>query len=197
MRVVQPTTVVGDDGDLVALALLPGTRCIVPAAYEPGERRGLDRVEKLLRDGSEPKLKENEWRWTRALIVMEAGFYYAVHHFFGADDGRFMCWYVNFQLPFTRSALGFDTRDLALDLVVGPDRQWSWKDEDEFAYLIDRGWISPEDEQLVRAAGDEVLERVEAGDPPFDGRWLEHRLDDYEPIRELADGWNELEPVRP
>lgn len=190
VRYVQPTTVVSDATDLVALAMVPGSRGIVPDGYEPGGARGVERAARLFHAGPEPRHKVNEWRWTRVLIVLEPELYYAVHHFFDADGARFLCWYVNFQLPFKRSPLGFDTRDLALDLVVRPDREWSWKDEDEFAYLIEQGWISREHEERVRAAGDEVLRRIESAAPPFDGRWLDHRLDAYEPILELEPGWD-------
>ena len=41
-------------------------------------------------------------------------------------------WYVNLQLPFRRTELGFETMDLVLDLIVDPDGSWRWKeDEDE------------------------------------------------------------------
>jgi hypothetical protein len=33
----------------------------------------------------------------------------------------------------------FDTTDRALDVVVGPDGRWRWKDEDDFARAIELG----------------------------------------------------------
>lgn len=34
-----------------------------------------------------------------------------------------------------RTAIGFDTFDLLLDLVISPDlSQWTWKDEDEYTH---------------------------------------------------------------
>ena len=53
-------------------------------------------------------------------------------------DRRFAGWYVNLQKPFRRTARGFETMDLMLDLVVEVDRSWWWKDEDELETFVVR-----------------------------------------------------------
>jgi hypothetical protein len=44
---------------------------------------------------------------------------------------------VNLQEPFRRSQFGFETMDLALDVIVEADRSWRWKDEDELETFVD------------------------------------------------------------
>lgn len=40
-----------------------------------------------------------------------------------------MCWYINFQRPYVRTAMGVETFDLLVDIVVRPDLTWTWKGE--------------------------------------------------------------------
>ena len=52
--------------------------------------------------------------------------------------------YINFDAPFKRTPLGFDTWDMFLDIVVAPDRKsWRYKDEDEFVDAISAGICTP------------------------------------------------------
>ena len=56
------------------------------------------------------------------------------------ESGEQWGWYVNFQEPFRRTPHGIQTMDLALDIIVEPDRSgWRWKDEDEFELFRARG----------------------------------------------------------
>ena len=138
------------------------------------------------------ELRAHSWERTRLLLLLEPDVWYSVNLFFEPTDGRFLCWYVNFQDPFRRSRIGFGTRDLVLDLVVGPDRKWGWKDEDEFAELVLRRMVTPEEEWLVRRAGEDVLALVEAGRPPFDDTWTAWRPDPAWGLPELPEGWERV-----
>jgi hypothetical protein len=75
---------------------------------------------------------------------------------------------VNFEEPMRRTALGFDYLDMALDLVVSPDRTWAWKDEDEFGEAQRRGILGPSMADAIRADTARVLEDIAAGAWPFD-----------------------------
>ena len=55
-------------------------------------------------------------------------------------------WYVNLEEPLRRTAIGFDTLDHELDVIVELDGSWRWKDEDDLAEAIRRGVIPAEDE---------------------------------------------------
>ncbi|MFB7209487.1 DUF402 domain-containing protein [Streptomyces sp. NPDC056255] len=61
--------------------------------------------------------------------------WFSVHAFFVPDSGggrRLRNRYVNFERPTRRAEGGYDTFDLAVDLVVTPDlTRWEWEDEDE------------------------------------------------------------------
>ena len=73
-------------------------------------------------------------------------------------------WYVNLQQPLRRTPLGFEAMDMMLDVVVEPDLTWRWKDEDEFADLLDRGLVDAATGDRVRREGEAVIGRVERRD---------------------------------
>ena len=105
------------------------------------------------------------------------------------DDGRFRGWYVNLQSPFRRTAYGLDITDLALDIVVRPDRSWYWKDEDELQMALDAGACTPEFASHIRRAGEEVVGLIESRKTPFDDEWTSWRAPDGWAITDTSDGW--------
>ncbi len=115
--------------------------------------------------------------------------------YFQPQTDRFRWWYVNFEEPFVHTPIGFDTRDLALDLVVGPDRAWGWKDEEEFAESIARGLITADEERRIRAAGEDVIATIESGAYPFDASWTSWAPDLAWTLPELVSGWDRVNPT--
>jgi Protein of unknown function (DUF402) len=105
-------------------------------------------------------------------------------------------WYVNLERPIVRwrdgDLTGVDTIDYDLDIVVTPDLTWRWKDEDEFAERLAYPriyWV--DDEAAVRAEGERVIKRIEAGDYPFDGTMTEFRPDPSWPVPSvMPSGWD-------
>lgn len=83
----------------------------------------------------------------------------------------FLGWYVNLQEPAVRTPLGFDTRDLWLDMLVAPDRSWRWKDEDEVERVVKTGVVKAETMDEARAEGLRVAESIANGAPPFVESW--------------------------
>jgi hypothetical protein len=77
---------------------------------------------------------------------------YQVIHFWH-DDGSFANWYVNFEAPRTRSGNRIDTIDWHLDLLISPDRQPTWKDEDEAQAALEAGHLRRQDYDTARTAG--------------------------------------------
>ncbi|MFF7655247.1 hypothetical protein ACFZCY_36355 [Streptomyces sp. NPDC007983] len=60
---------------------------------------------------------------------------------------------VNFEHPAHRTEGGFDTLDLAVDLVIDPDLSLlRWKDEDEYAHVRRLGIVSDNEHQAVELA---------------------------------------------
>jgi hypothetical protein len=70
---------------------------------------------------------------------------------------------------------GWDTSDLALDLVVDPDGTRRWKDEDEYAHDLRLGLITDAEHAAVQGAREEAVALVEARGELFAesalGRW--------------------------
>jgi protein associated with RNAse G/E len=86
-------------------------------------------------------------------------------------------YYINFQLPFHRTAIGLDTLDLELDIVVEPDHEWHWKDVENYHKGIDSGVIRGEWVEAIDAAKQEVFETLDHRLYPFDGSWLDWKPD--------------------
>jgi hypothetical protein len=76
---------------------------------------------------------------------------------------------------FERSQQGFDKRDQALDIVVTPDRHWSWKDEEHVEALLELGYFDLGEVERMRAEGQRVIARVEEWGAPFCDGWEKWR----------------------
>ena len=100
--------------------------------------------------------------------------------------------YVNLEQPCRRTEIGFDYRELALDLVNRADGSEWWKDEDELREVVRRGVLSEEEARALRAEGERVLARYEAGEPPFSDGWERWRPDPTWPVAQLPEGWDRV-----
>ncbi|SDT77688.1 DUF402 domain-containing protein [Actinoplanes derwentensis] len=116
--------------------------------------------------------------------------------FFRDDEGSFTEYYVNLEETAVRwddgEAAGIDVTDQDLDIVARADGTWFWKDEDEFAERLARPdlyWVP--DEAAVWAEGRRVIKKIEAGEFPFDGTWVDFRPDpSWTAPTELPQGWD-------
>jgi hypothetical protein len=159
-----------------------GTRWMAPAHAGRWLRIPQDRFELAERRYEEAHVLSFAWPETP----------YAVLLFF-RPDWTTWSWYVNLQDPPRRSAVGFDTMDHELDVIVELDGSWRWKDEDELAEAIRLGVIAPEDERRLRTDGERAARRILDGDPPFDRDWSTWRPDPSWPAPELPPGWDRIE----
>ena len=99
-------------------------------------------------------------------------------------------WYVNLVSPWRRTRLGFDTWDQILDLVIVDDlSSWAWKDEDEFAFALREGQISPGEADRIRTEGLRAVELIDRRRFPFDDSWTRFQPDDDRPIPTLPPDW--------
>jgi len=144
--------------------------------------------------GLPTRLEHGEWRWLSVLTLVPPGAAYSVWWIF--RDGRFTNWYVNLEEPSVAwddgEVCGLDFSDHDLDIVVEPDRSWSWKNEDELterSALPEHYWVA--DSAAVRAEGARMIPLIEAGTFPFDGTWCDFRPDPRwtMPAR-LPSGWD-------
>ena len=75
------------------------------------------------------------------------------------------------QSRLTRTPLGFDLRDHQLDILVEPNREWRWKDEDELDICVQDGRVSLEETKAIRAEGQRAVEEIEQNTGPFAAGW--------------------------
>lgn len=125
---------------------------------------------------------------TNALRIYERGAQHITSLFFNAEM-KLICWYVDLAEPVRQAGGGIVTFDRSLDIVVGPDRRWRWKDEDHFAHIQRFGWITADYSAELRAEGERVIARIEAAQSPFDGEWLDWRPDPSWPLPTLPKDW--------
>ena len=169
VRYVRPATVVHDRPEEVALYLAVGT----PMIWSDGTRECYDRIQ----------TRRN------ILMLLKPDVWHGIWLMWWHTRWEFWGWYVNFQLPFKRSPLGFDTADQALDITVDPDYNWKWKDEDQFAHAQKVGSIKAEDAIAVQVERPKVIRQIEAREYPFTCDWITWRPDADWTIPELPPNW--------
>ena len=165
----QTTIVVQDTPEEIVLTLLPGTECIAPEGYLDGKDSNKRRWNFKDQDW---EIQNYVWRTNRLLLLLEPEKYYSIMHFWDHSSNEFLCYYINFQLPFQRTAYGVDTLDLDLDIVINPDLSFEWKDEDDYQKAIDHRVIFPEWVAGIEDAKKDVFDKLEKRGYPFDGAWL-------------------------
>jgi len=175
-----PYRVIRDTGSELTLACWPGVEMLAPTTWIQWLRTGDDAV----RNQGIPNLAAGRWqldRWTwrdtTVIARFGAGQYFSVSQFFD-PNGRCSGWYVDFVRPCQRTAIGIDTFDLLVDLVVEADLSgYRWKDEDEYAHGRRLGLIDDALHQRVDAARQQVVSLVESRQGPFADDWSSWRRD--------------------
>lgn len=114
--------------------------------------------------------REHEWTGNGTLMISRRGDPYSIWLFWG-DDGEHASWYVNLELPWERTAAGFDSRDHQLDIVVAHDRSWHWKDEDELRDAVGAGLLTAAEAAGVRADAQRVVAKLDELVPTGFERW--------------------------
>ena len=114
-------------------------------------------------------------------------------YIWNAASDKFVCYYINFQLPYRRTSLGFDTFDLDLDIVIDPTREWKWKDVEEYKQGIHVGGIQPDWVREIESAQSEVITRIEKHIYPLDAFWLNWRPDPTWSVPYLPENWEEVD----
>jgi hypothetical protein len=178
----RPMVVVQDEPHQRMLYLPAGVRCGVPVAEDGDVLRLPDRPWRLeVRPRGENPVLSFAWPDVP----------YAVLLWTTAADHR--VWYVNLEEPLTRTPIGFDTVDHALDVLVELDgTSWSWKDEDELAEAVENGLFTDEETETFRRWGELARDRILRREPPFDRDWAGWSPDPSWPIPRLPEGWDRV-----
>jgi hypothetical protein len=185
MALAWPHVVVSDSDDLIVLYYPEGTQQL---AWNVLEGRFREEAQSLL---------------GYCLRLLYPGKAYAVTLFFDAGNGvspfiewyfvggsgHFRGWKVDVVAPLERTEHGYDSVDQLLDIIVRPDRTYYWKDEEQLAAMVEKGFFTVEQADEIRRAGQEVVTLIEAGQSPFDDSWT-----DWWPAPDLVlgpvpDGW--------
>lgn len=106
-------------------------------------------------------------------------------------------WYVNLELPWVRTPLGFDTQDWTLDVIAatGTDGSWSvrYKDEDELEFFVSKGHWSESMRSTIESAGEAATHAALNRHFPFDADWAEWIPDPTWPAVALPTDWRALD----
>lgn len=167
-------TVVADDPDLLVLYRPPGTpyRELVtddghplPRVMDPDAIRSL-----------RGRQRDGRWPHGPSLLLTPTGAARAVLLNW-SEDWEFQRWYVNLQQPTIRIDDGFEMTDQFLDIVVQPNGDWEWKDEDELEDAVLTGRLTEGEASEVRGEGERIIADMLARRAPFDGSWRDWRPD--------------------
>ena len=120
-----PCRVAADTDDLLALFIAAGSKCMA----DPKQTA----AQKLAGERKLHPTHETVWRHD-TLRLMFPGASHSVWLFWdGVETSRrLLRYFVNLEEPFRRTAIGFDTQDHTLDIVVTPELECRWRDEEEF-----------------------------------------------------------------
>jgi protein associated with RNAse G/E len=186
---VQPTIVVQDSPDELALTLIPGTECLAEETYPLGKEKSKRWWDFKDYDWT---LKTYTWRTNRLLLVLEPDTYYSTIYFWDHVSNEFLCYYINFQIPFKRNHSSIDTLDLELDLIIKPDFTHEWKDVEDYQMAIKHGIISPEYMREIDSAKPKIFSDLENREYPFDGSWLSWKPDSNWLPPKLPENWDKI-----
>jgi uncharacterized protein len=141
-----PTRVVEDRPERTVLWVAPGTR------YRR-QRAKLTMAEIAANDWMPV---ERPWDGSGTLMLSCPGDRYSTWLFWD-ELGVHRSWYFNLELPWRRTALGFDSRDHQLDVIVLPDGTWRWKDEDDLRDAAHVGLLSANEARQIRHDGERIV----------------------------------------
>jgi hypothetical protein len=111
------------------------------------------------------------WQGHGVLMLQRPGESYAVWHFWNGDERDFAGWYVNLQEPFRRTAEGYDTHDLELDVWIPVAGSWSFKDDELLDVRVRDGWFTPTEAAEIRTLGAEIGSMLDVGEAWWDEAW--------------------------
>jgi len=179
-----PCRVVEDRQDLLALFIAAGSPYKAGPKKTAAEKRVMTKT----------MLPPGEFVWRKdTLRLMFPGRRHSVYLFWDQRGTRraFSYYFVNMEEPFRRTAVGFDTQDHTLDVVVTAELRWTWRDEDELRNHVKEGFFTPALAEAARTEGEEVIRAIcDERTHPCLGGWAEWVPDPSWRVPELPTGWD-------
>jgi hypothetical protein len=112
-------------------------------------------------------------RWTGhgVLVLRRPGEAYSVWHFWDGPSRRFAGWYLNIEEPHRRTAVGYDTQDLELDVWIPAGEPWRFKDEECLEQRVREGRYTEAQVTAARRVGGELGAMLDRGERWWDDGW--------------------------
>jgi hypothetical protein len=170
-----PLVVVSDEPELLLTYLAERT----PFGFASGDFPG----------GTHPWEERGRWQGHGTLMLRRPRDPYSVWVFWRGEQRDFSCWYLNFEEPFRRSAIGIDTLDHELDLLSRDGRTWTRKDEEMLASRVADGRFSAAVAEQVRRDAAAFEAEYAANGPWWDPAWANWRPPAGFAAPALPDGW--------
>jgi hypothetical protein len=186
VRTAMPMVLARDEPELIALYRPVGS------VYKrrTGERGGPGGRLMLRWDGGH---EDMTWSRNRVLVLHKPGAAHTLHLFWDDATEAFLGWYINLEAPWRRTAIGFDTLEQLLDVVLEPDLSaWKLKDDDELDWDVGRGEFTPDEAAGIRAEATRAIDLVLRSVPPYERAWMSWRPDPSWRLPTLPPSWKDL-----
>lgn len=158
-----------DDDELAVVATTVGSAVRRRAGVGSGPNGRL-----VLPEDWDGSYVDDRWVGSSVVRVHQKGTPWSVWRWHDGSDWL-PDWYVNLELPWLRTPIGFDSQDWTLDVVATtePDGSWSvrYKDEDELEFYAAGGYWPAAMRAVIERAGREATEVASARRFPFDTDW--------------------------
>ncbi len=162
VQTVFPSIVVVDSPELV-VTWLPLETPVLNGVTDPSAEYdgGKGHMSAETMAAKQWNMAERNWHTSGTLRIKNPRLMWSLWVFWDPEMTEVRSWYINIDATYKRTSIGFDTWDMFLDVVVQPDRKtWRYKDEDEFAEVIETGIFTEFEAQEVRDAAAHALQIV-------------------------------------
>jgi uncharacterized protein DUF402 len=160
-----PVVVVRDEPELLATYIAEGTPFTFPDGDWP------------IAGGRHPWATRDRWNGHGCLMLQRPGESYAVWLFWHGSKRDFHGWYLNLQEPFRRSADGYDTQDLELDIWLPRSSDapgcWMLKDDDLLDVRVREGRFTEDQARAIRREAARITMDLDAGRRWWDDAWTD------------------------
>ena len=182
IEMAWPCRVAQDADDLLALFIAAGSQ------FKAGPKRSA--AEKRASPKSAAPAHEYTWR-NDTLRLMFPGACHSVSLFWETSGAtrRLLRYFVNMEEPFRRTAVGFDTQDHTLDVVVTPDLACTWRDEAELESHVALGFYTRDLATAARAEGQRVIDAIARGNHPCLHGWAQWSPDPGWQVPTIPAAW--------
>jgi hypothetical protein len=131
------------------------------------------------------------WEGHGALVLRRPGEAYSVWHFWDGPERTFAGCYLNLEEPFRRTAIGYDTQDLELDVWIPADGPWRFKDEDLLEERVRDGRYTAAQVEATRALGAKLGAMLARDERWWSPEWSSFQPDPDWRAPRFPPGWEE------